>query len=56
MSVNSICILQCTYVIHEDNLVIASLLVLGVDGNGKLMAGLDRDLMQEDFSFTARLS
>ena len=32
------------YVVHEEDLVVASLGVLGVDGDDELVAGLDGDL------------
>lgn len=32
------------YVVHEDDLVVARLGVLGVNGDGELMASLDGDL------------
>ena len=37
-----------THVVHEEDLVIASLSVLGVDGHDERMASLDGDLKKRD--------
>ena len=39
---------EYTHVVHEEDLVIASLSVLGVDGHDELMASLDGDLVKRD--------